>query len=60
MNRFLLFAGDFYYPKGGWHDLQGNFETAETAEQAVKALNPSWWHIVDSEEGEIVKDHRDE
>lgn len=59
MNRFLLFAGDTYYPSGGWNDLEGNFETLERAEAAAEELDPDWWHIVDLETGEKVKDSWD-
>jgi hypothetical protein len=27
--RYLLFAGDAYYPGGGWEDFKGRFATAE-------------------------------
>ena len=59
MNRFLLFAGDTYYPSGGWRDLEGNFETLEQAEAAAEELDPDWWHIVDMESGESVKNNYD-
>jgi hypothetical protein len=31
MKPFLLFAGDSYYPSGGWGDFQGAFATREEA-----------------------------
>lgn len=59
MNRFLLFAGDTYYPSVGWRDLEGNFETVEQAEGAAEELDKDWWHIVDMESGESVKNNYD-
>ena len=29
--RYALFAGDFYYPAGGWSDLHSRWERAEEA-----------------------------
>jgi hypothetical protein len=68
MNQFLLFAGDEYYPGGGWSDFRGSFKTVEEAEE--KANKPTdnewgdcvdrsydWWHIVDSDTGNYVKAH---
>lgn len=53
MKRFLLFAGDSYYPIGGWRDIKGS---ADTIEEAQKLNNNyyDWWHIVDSVSGDIV------
>jgi len=31
MKRFLVFAGDSYYPEGGMHDFQEDFDTLEEA-----------------------------
>lgn len=31
MKRYLLFAGDQYYPRGGMYDLRGDFDTLEEA-----------------------------
>lgn len=33
MKRFLLFEFDDYYPRGGWDDLTGDFETQDAAER---------------------------
>jgi hypothetical protein len=34
--RYLLFAGDYYYPAGGWKDFYGAFESLEEAEARVE------------------------
>ncbi len=31
MNRYAVFAGDFYYPVGGWSDFHSSWERAEEA-----------------------------
>lgn len=37
MGRYLLFAGDAYYPGGGWSDYQGSFSSVKAALDAVRA-----------------------
>jgi hypothetical protein len=69
MKRFLLFAGEFYYAKGGAVDLAGSFDTLEEARAALnsattelwgdrvviaRAEGDVWWHIYDQELGQIV------
>jgi len=55
MKRYALFAGDYYYPSGGWNDFRGSFETVEAAVDAV-APHYDWYHVVDLTTGELVKD----
>ena len=48
---FLLFAGDNYYPEGGWHDFQGAFASIEDAEEYFRHFRTQecrfdWGHIV--------------
>jgi len=60
VKRFLLFAFDAYYPRGGWDDLVDSYETKEAAVDAAMAIPTSGndgrdiCHIVDIEYGEIV------
>ena len=58
MKRYLLFAGAWYYPKGGVADLKGSFGTESeakeegermVAEVGVYAEMIDWFHVVDSE-----------
>jgi hypothetical protein len=56
MNRFLLFTGSYYYPRGGWKDFKASFDLLEEAAQAGRNSNREWWHIVDTETGEIVSE----
>jgi len=54
MKRFLLFAGDFYYPSGGMDDFKDSFNILEDA--VIFANNEGWdWiHILDIEKGEVI------
>ena len=54
LKRYLLFAGDHYYPAGGWDDFAGSFDSIEMA--IVEGLDllkqtpgADWAHVVDSE-----------
>jgi hypothetical protein len=51
---YLLFAGDTYYPCGGWNDYRGSFATEEEAiNWMVGKREFDWWHIVSG--GEIIR-----
>ena len=46
MKRFLVFAGDAYYPEGGMYDFQEDFDTLEEArsfEAKIKEEFKSIW-----------------
>ncbi len=47
---YLVFAGDHYYPAGGWRDFEGAFPSLEDAEEHAKDLKCDWWHIVHGED----------
>lgn len=52
MKKYLLFAGDSFYPSGGVDDFRGDFDTKRLAlEFLTKALNTDeaigWFQIVD-------------
>jgi hypothetical protein len=49
MKRFLLIAGDHYYPRQGTGDWIGCFETEEEAEEHMNFLNEGDqydWHLI--------------
>lgn len=55
---FLLFAGDVYYPGGGWEDFRGSFPDIETANAIGNHFlraDPThrWFHVVNIKTGEI-------
>jgi hypothetical protein len=56
-NRFVLFAGDDYYPSGGWDDFVASYETFGDALRQAANIERDWWQIVDLEGGNIV-DHK--
>lgn len=44
---FALFAGENYYPAGGWEDLVGLFPSLEAAQAARDEHEHDWYQIVD-------------
>lgn len=52
--RYLLFAGDSYYPEGGWHDFVGKFRTLKACKESLPAHGCDWAHIVDLDTMKIV------
>ena len=66
--RFLLFGGVEHYPAGGMHDLLFSHDTIDEARQHAEDLvrdgyvppgartgwPVEWWHIFDSDFGEVV------
>jgi len=49
MKRFLLFAGDFYYPNGGWDDFKGDFDSVENAKDWLEGDGGAdWAHVIDT------------
>jgi len=51
MKRFLLFAGDTYYPKGGINDFVKDFTSLNEAKEAAKGFSNDsfeWYHIYDT------------
>ena len=56
MKRYLLFAGDVYYPLGGMNDLFGDFDSMDEAVAKMQATNDDhdWWHVYDTVGREIV------
>lgn len=67
MKPFLLFVGEHYYPRGGWEDFHGDFDSVKEAVEFVTA-NPkfrsmpdddwksdiAWAQVVDSTTMKIV------
>jgi hypothetical protein len=45
--------GDDYYPRGGWLDFIGDFDTVKEALTIKKTKD--WWHIVDSHIKAIIE-----
>ncbi len=57
MKRYALFAGDQYYPSGGWDDFIGTYDSVEDALEAeAKRTRHDWYQIVDLTTGEQVNE----
>lgn len=54
MKKFLLFAGETYYPLGGWEDLRGDFDSIEDARDKLSG-HDDWYQIVDRHSGKVMK-----
>jgi len=58
--RWALFAGQTYYPAGGWSDFRGWFDILPEADDFIKVLKEkgyyNWFQIVNIENGLLVKD----
>jgi hypothetical protein len=62
--KFLVFAGDKYYPQGGWGDFESSHENYEDARSAALACAghgchgdigvSDWSHVVDLSTMKIV------
>ena len=61
MKEALVFAGDNYYPRGGWHDYVASYDSISdayiVAETLVKFGRFNWAHVVDSKTGTILKQY---
>lgn len=56
MKRFILFAGDRYYPAGGWDDFIDSFDAVEDAVAHPDIVSEywDWWQVVDTATGTVV------
>lgn len=54
MKRYLVFAGNDYYPSGGWKDLKGDAHSKDAALLMVANLSCDWWQIVDTETRAVI------
>lgn len=55
LKRFLVFAGDHYYPKGGFNDLVGSKNTLEAAIELAKSQNTDWYQVIDIHLNSVVR-----
>ena len=53
LKRFAVFSGDWYYPRGGWRDYQGSYETLDGAVEAP--ISGDWFHVVDLATGQVFR-----
>lgn len=62
---YLLFAGDHYYPEGGWSDMRGIFLSIESAKEEFNKPRYhdepegdrmyDWGHIVDTRKMDVIE-----
>lgn len=58
MKRYLLFAGDIYYPAGGWRDFIGDFDVLDEAKaRLIRNRSYDWYQIYDTKHNEIVEEN---
>jgi len=54
MKRFMIFAYDSYYPSGGMHDFQADFDTIEEAQLYIQN-ECGGWQCVDIYDSQLRK-----
>jgi hypothetical protein len=65
---YLIFAGEFYYAKGGMNDFKGVAPTVSWAHNVItQNIYPAktrdeweWWQVVDAETWRVVDQSRDQ
>ena len=58
MKRYLVFAGDYFYPGGGWSDFVDSYKEVDDAIRvAVEEAKSDhrWAHIVDTEKDVMLE-----
>lgn len=53
MKQFLLFAGNVYYPNGGWGDFVASFDSLQEAKDAAPR-DTDWFQVVDTALSQVV------
>lgn len=57
---YLIFAGDMYYPNGGWHDFYASYNNEDEAIREFKRIKKfyryGWVHLVDFNKEKIIED----
>lgn len=59
MDKYVLFAGDYYYPSGGMEDIKGWFPDEASAVEAGctwRSRGYDWWQVVDSQTWKVIKE----
>ncbi len=52
MKHYLLFAGNYLYPNGGWDDFRDSFNTYKECIDWIAESKFEWHQIVDSITGD--------
>lgn len=60
LKRYLLFAGETYYPSGGWMDFIRSFDSKKDAVILARQLKSEgdidWFHIIDTQKPIDISD----
>jgi hypothetical protein len=48
MKRYLVFAGNAYYPEGGWDDLVFQSDSKRECQDFLNDSHYDWWHVIDT------------
>lgn len=59
MKRYIVLAGDFYYPAGGAYDFSDDFEDLKNAKASAIDGRDDWSHILDTHTGEVHEINRE-
>lgn len=51
---YIYFAGDNYYPGGGWNDFIKFVSSVEEARELFKTSNYTWGHVVEMGRGIVA------
>ena len=57
MKRYMLFAGQEFYPSGGWSDFIDSFDSIDEARDCSRSGPFDWYHIIDSTNLETIEAH---
>jgi len=55
MKRYLVFACDSYYPRGGWNDFAGTHDSLPEALICAANAHCDWWHVIDTQTMTVVE-----
>ena len=55
LKRYIVFAGDHYYPSGGISDYSADFDSMGEALGYMHQLGSEWAHVFDTEKGKYME-----
>jgi len=58
MKRFMIFAGENYYPSGGMNDFVGEFDTISQCIIRLSKRRADWWNILDTQTKQVYNNYQ--
>lgn len=55
--RYLVFAGNYYYPSGGMNDVIGSVSSLDHIPELLEGRDLDWTNVLDLVTGEQVFEH---